>query len=1274
MTCQEPRRGGFPLLVLSSLSTLIGLLAGPAAVAAELIVESCPQGACLRVGEAEPFRITANEVSAARMLELAEGETRVVIWTERTGQGRDIPFYALGLRGETVGQARETSYRLRLQHGAFDPLADGEPAVRPALAASNGSRLHLVQFVTQPVEAYRERLGELGARIRHYVPHHALVVEMPPETRDRVESLDFVRWVGPYHPAYRVERTLRDGLASGAGDLQRQRYNVLLFEPEEAVKERLARRIEALGGVVDDASAGKLLMEATLTPRQLVAVASLDEVAYVDRWSPLESDMDLVRDAGGADYLESVAGYTGVGVRGEVYDSGFNLDHPEFASNPPLVHGPEVGLDSHGAACMGILFADGSGDAKARGLLPDGQPIAADANKVDLTGEGRYTHTGELLEPPYEAVFQSSSVGSARTTEYTTISAEHDAMLFDWDLLHCQSQSNAGDRESRPQAWAKNVVAVGGFRHYDSADTSDDCWCGSASIGPAADGRVKPDLSFYYDSVYTTHSIFEDYGNFGGTSASTPAVCGHFGLFFEMWADGIFGNEVDPAASVFDNRPHMTTAKALLINTAHRYPFSGENVDMNRVHQGWGVPDVQVLYEARESLSVVDESVLVRNAESAEFNTWVEAEQPVLAATMTWADPAGNPAAALHRINDLTLKLTSPSGTVYWGNHGLMEGNWSKPYGEPDTVDTVENVFLENPEPGLWLVEVVASELIEDGHVETAGIDADFALVVRGGSVETCRDAGEVSLGREAYRCDDEAGLRVVDCGPNRDDGAVETVTVTLKSDSEPAGEPVELVETGPATATFTGSLPLRSSDGPGTLRVADSDTLTAVYVDADDGAGGEDVTRTDTAPVDCVAPVISDVRTTAVGARSASVAFETDEPARGTVRYGATCAGLAGASRGPEYETSHEIGLSGLQQDTQYFYAVEAVDRGGNRATDDAGGSCYPLTTDRLPDRFTELFEEDNDTDFLRLTFTPDGSLDVYEGCSETAAAFGTDPAGGAELTLGDDDSVEVVLEGGETVALYGTSYDRFHVGSNGYVTFSQGDDEFGESLAEHFALPRVSALFDDLNPADAGTVSWKQTGDRVAVTWEGVPEFGADAGNDFQVELFFDGRIGVTLLEVAARDGLAGLSEGLGIPADFEETDLSVMPSCDASGGIVPGEAGASPPLVVEGYDDATGLLTFSYGVPCEARGHVIEYGKLERSSLASYLWSGQDCGIDASGSYEWDTRHAEHEALFFVIVAHNGTEEGSYGRDSSGAERPEDATSTDCQYRQNLDDTCP
>lgn len=112
--------------------------------------------------------------------------------------------------------------------------------------------------------------------------------------------------------------------------------------------------------------------------------------------------------------------------------------------------------------------------------------------------------------------------------------------------------------------------------------------------------------------------------------------------------------------------------------------------------------------------------------------TFVGVGEPAVKFTMTYADPAGVPGAAHARINDLTLRVVSPSGVEYWGNNGLATDNWSQPGGAPDTINTVENVFVRNPESGTWTAMVIASEINEDGHVETPELDADFALVITG--------------------------------------------------------------------------------------------------------------------------------------------------------------------------------------------------------------------------------------------------------------------------------------------------------------------------------------------------------------------------------------------------------------------------------------------------------------------------------------------------------------------------------------------------------------
>ncbi|MDQ0942785.1 S8 family serine peptidase [Streptomyces sp. V1I1] len=550
---------------------------------------------------------------------------------------------------------------------------------------------------------------------------------MDAATRGRVAALPFVRWVGPYDAGDKIE--------GGAGPSSTRRYLITLVERNAADQRAVVERIRTIGGTVHVASASRQLIEATLEPAQALAVAHLDAVLALDIWTAGEVDMNNARIAGGANAVETALGYLGQGVRGEVMDTGLRTTHQEFAAFPPIMHTANTTSTSHGTSTYGQIFSSGV-SANARGLLPQAQPIFAAQTLVS----DRWAHTAQLVDPagPYRAVFQSNSWGSALTYGYNSTSAAMDDIVFDHDILICQTQGNTGNRSARPQAWAKNVVSVGGVYHYDTVSRTDDAWNGGASIGPAADGRIKPDLSNYYDAVYTTASGGDAAytGTFNGTSAATPITCGYAGLVFQMWADGVFEGSPGLDRDVFASRPHAATAKALLINSADQYAFTGTSHDLARMKQGWGTASAGNLYQQAQGNNwqlpiLVNETDVLTGGQTATYTLTTDGSQP-LKATMAYTDPMGSPSAAQARVNDLTLKLTAPDGTVYWGNNGLAAGNWSTPGGSANTIDTVENVFIETPAAGTWTIEVIASQVNVDGHVETPATDADFALVATG--------------------------------------------------------------------------------------------------------------------------------------------------------------------------------------------------------------------------------------------------------------------------------------------------------------------------------------------------------------------------------------------------------------------------------------------------------------------------------------------------------------------------------------------------------------
>ncbi len=634
----------------------------------------------------------------------------------------------VGDEGRGAGEAQLDSGRLiRLLSGDIDPLDDRMPRSALIDIADSGS-LAIIQLDGPTGPDTHGELRRLGASGLRYLPDGAFVARVSHGARARLGASPLVRWVGEYRPSYRVPPELLAELEAGQGAMAARPYNILLRERGAELQRALGVRIGGLGGQVDIESPRGRVIRATLTGGQLSGVIRDDAVLYVDLWSAPQLDMDNARELSGANYVESMAGYTGQGVRGEAFDLGLRVTHNDFQTDPPIIHNGNAGSQFHGTSVFGIVFGDGQADPRGRGVMPDAQGIFADIEFLT----DRFAHTAQLLQEPYQAVFQTNSWGSPRSRRYTVNSAEMDDIIFQLDFTILQSQSNAGNQDSRPQAWAKNIVSVGGAKHADTATPDDDRWSFGGSTGPSVEGRIKPDLTHFYDFTWTTSEQSDTaYTNFGGTSGATPITAGFFGLMYQMWSDGIFGNEVS-GGTVFEERPHAATAKALMINSASAYGLDGTWSDFSRFRQGWGRADVRPLFDRRDKTFVVDETDPLEVDQTNAYTLEVLPGESSLRATLVFHDPPGNPASIIAAVNDLSLRLTSPEGDIYWGNVGLLDGAFSVPGGVANTIDTVENVFIANPTPGAWVVEVVATAINEDGRPETEELDADYALVISG--------------------------------------------------------------------------------------------------------------------------------------------------------------------------------------------------------------------------------------------------------------------------------------------------------------------------------------------------------------------------------------------------------------------------------------------------------------------------------------------------------------------------------------------------------------
>lgn len=259
--------------------------------------------------------------------DLQRGETMAPFHVMGGGEARDGSH-------RPGGDARQTDHRINLRYFSFDPLTN-LPAVNPGLKADPENELYLVQFWTVPIEEHQDRIRGMGGKIYRYLPERTLIVRMPAAGAGQVARLPHVRWVGEFHPAYKLDEKILDAHAKGLDAVEGSRegrgefftkyeYSIEVFERAGGgpVGEHLSEQgdagmvfraprtsgvgassglgrqgeikafIERLGGRVSVVTPGGFRMQATLTMNQLIRVARRNDVYFIEPWGYGGTDAD----------------------------------------------------------------------------------------------------------------------------------------------------------------------------------------------------------------------------------------------------------------------------------------------------------------------------------------------------------------------------------------------------------------------------------------------------------------------------------------------------------------------------------------------------------------------------------------------------------------------------------------------------------------------------------------------------------------------------------------------------------------------------------------------------------------------------------------------------------------------------------------------------------------------------------------------------------------------------------------------------------------------
>jgi hypothetical protein len=842
-------------------------------------------------------------------------------------------------------------------------LAAQTPTAKAALLEQvqnrdNAPQHFVVQLAGSADAKLRSQLASQGLTLLGYVGANAYYASVDPQKADialladspAVAAIDDVRLEWKLHPDYldgiahpwAVGTPTPDGQATIAAYVLFHRDVNLASDGRALLKQYgafIRSEIPAIHGAVVE-----------LPADLLEALATEDSVQWIEPPLPKMSEINAEnRWRTGADIVqEPPYNLDGSGVTVLVYDGGYcRASHVDFQGR--LTVYDSSGLSDHSTHVAGTIGGAGVANSSYRGMAPGVELVSYGFEQPGGLQPGfLYTDPGDLAQDYGQAItvhdadISNNSIGTNTATngypcewtgDYNVTSnlidtvVRGDGSSFPFAAPFRVVWANGNERQTSrcgstyqttaPPACAKNHITVGALVAEDDTMSSFSSW------GPADDGRMKPDISApgvdvtscssSSDTAYTTKS---------GTSMASPTVCGCSALLLEDYRAQY------PGEPDFRN----STLKVILAHTAVDRGNAGPDYQF-----GYGSIRIQPAVDLMRAGNFMEAEVDQGTVHSVIVS--VDPDDTEMKVTIAWDDYPAAPAVTAALVNDLDLHVYSPSNVRHypWTLGGTANPSAPAVQTQENHLDNIEQVFVANPEPGAWRIEIHGTN-VPHGP-QPVSIAATPLLV-------SCSSTGLVALGAPNYACEDVLDLQVVDCDLNTDDGVIEQVMINVSSDTEPAGETVTLIETAGETADFRGVLPISETDAVGVLQIGPDDTITATYIDEDDGQGGTNVIVTATATLDCVGPIISNVTVESVGSDNATITFQTDEPAVGTIWYGLSCDALTDSVTADATTTDHSIRVSGLAFNTAYFFAVEAADAQGNIGSDDNGGDCYGFST----------------------------------------------------------------------------------------------------------------------------------------------------------------------------------------------------------------------------------------------------------------------------------------------------------------------------------------
>ncbi|KYH34434.1 serine protease AprX [Clostridium tepidiprofundi DSM 19306] len=577
--------------------------------------------------------------------------------------------------------------------------------------------LYIVAF-NGPIKEYmKEGAKKTGAELIEYVPDFSFLARISPENVFDILQLPYVENVIMYMPEFKINSFFKDS----SGNIKKDQEGIVKIATV-GNSSILDDYIENFGGKKLNSYKNEVIIR--LNFNKLEDFARLNSVKYIEPVVEHVLYNDKAKDYMGVNDIWNL-GYDGSGQVIGICDTGLdtgvndNSMHLDFQGRIDEIYalGRNTADDPHGHGTHVAGSAAGNGarsNGQFKGIAPKAHIVFQSV--LDSNGGlgGLPSDLNNLFEQARQAGarIHTNSWGAPVNGQYNAEARDVDEFVWNNnDMIILFAAGNEGDGDNGSTVYnsisspgtSKNCITVGASENYrpnmpqtrwgNVGDNVDEI-AAFSSRGNCEDGRIKPDIVAPGTWILSTKSSvapetnywqgYNDYYAYmGGTSMATPLTAGAVAVARQYMQQE------------WNHTPSAAMMKAAIINGGTDLGFGYPSRD-----QGWGRISLVDSLKSKE-YKYSDQEYSLNTGDTQTFSYSIEDSNTPLKITLVWSDYPGSVTASKALVNDLDIKVISPSGTIYYGN------DFTSPYDSThDRLNNVENVYINNPETGNYTVEV----------------------------------------------------------------------------------------------------------------------------------------------------------------------------------------------------------------------------------------------------------------------------------------------------------------------------------------------------------------------------------------------------------------------------------------------------------------------------------------------------------------------------------------------------------------------------------------